>query len=55
MTVGSVLSLNIASSKRGGILVQDSVDAGVFVFVNRTHWLRGKLMERFAIANPCSA
>ena len=54
MTVGSVLSLNTAPTERG-LRVTDSVDAVVFILVIITHCLLGRIMERFAVANPSRA
>ena len=51
MTVGSVLSLNTAPTECG-LRVTDSVDAVLFILVGITHCLLGRIMERFAFANP---
>ena len=54
MTVGSVLPLNTAPTERG-LRVTDFVDVIVFILVIITRCLLGRIIERFAVANPSRA
>ena len=59
MMVGSVLPLKMTPTERGfydtGLKTTVSVysvDAVVFILIIKIHCLLGRIMERFAIANP---
>ena len=54
MTVRSVLPLTTTPTERG-LPDTDSIDVVVFILVIITHFLLGRIMDRFAAANPSRA